>query len=155
MPPQRTMPPAARARRFVPLIAIWLAFVSLPPLGLLAARERLLAWQSSPTSQVEWDTFREAMQAESRGRGPVKRKVPKSPEPPLKVWLRDYFPLAIAAWVLFGSVLFFVTGFLIIGAAATTPSPADHPRPALPPKNQRSRDRDGEKQHDGNTEDTE
>jgi disulfide bond formation protein DsbB len=114
------MPPAARHRRFLPLIAVWLAFVSLPPLGLWAARDRLLAWQSSPASQAEWDTFRDAMQAESEGRGPVKRKVPKSPEPPLKVWLRDYFPLAIVAWVLFGSVLYFVTAFLLMGAAVTT-----------------------------------
>lgn len=120
--PTLAMPRAARYHRWVPLIAVWLAFVSLPPLGLLAARDRLLAWQSSPASQAEWDTFRQAMQAESNGRGPVKRKVPKSLEPPLKVWLRDYFSLAIAAWILFGSVLFFVAGFLILGAAASSGS---------------------------------
>ena len=79
-------------------------------------RERLLAWQSSPAVQAEWDRFREAMRQESDGSGPVKRKVPKSAEPPLKVWLRDYFELAISAWVVFGSVVFLVTGVLARGA---------------------------------------
>ena len=58
------------------------------------------------------------MREESTGAGPVRRKVPKSAEPPLKVWLRDYFVLAIAAWILFGSVVFLVTGLLARGAWA-------------------------------------
>jgi hypothetical protein len=100
------------------LTGAWLVFISLPPLGLAMVRERLLAWQSSPTAQQEWDRFRSAMREESTGEGPVKRKVPKSQEPPLKVWLRDYFTLAIAAWILFGSVVFLVTGMLALGAWA-------------------------------------
>lgn len=108
-----------KSRRGVLLLLLaWLAFISLPPVGLAMVRERLLAWQSSPVAQQEWDRFRAAMREESTGEGPVKRKVPKSPEPPLKVWLRDYFGLAIGAWVLFGSVVFLVTGGLARGAWA-------------------------------------
>jgi uncharacterized membrane protein YedE/YeeE len=81
-------------------------------------RERLLVWQSSPAAQQHWDRFRAAMKVESTGEGPVKRKVPKSAEPPLKVWLRDYFGLAIGAWVVFGSVVFLVTAVLARGAWA-------------------------------------
>ena len=98
------------------ILVVWGVFVTLPPVGLSLVRERLLAWQSSPAAQQQWTEFREAMQEESTGAGPVKRKVPKSVEPPLKVWLRDYFGLAIGAWVLFGSVLFFVVVILGRGA---------------------------------------
>jgi len=120
-PSSRSEPTAATPNRwhdrgFVLLIIFYLAFVALPPLGLSMVRERLLAWQSSPAAQQEWDRFRDAMREESTGEGPVKRKVPKSAEPPLKVWLRDYFALAIGAWVLFGSVVFLVTGMLARGA---------------------------------------
>jgi hypothetical protein len=114
--------PGNRQRRGLLLLAgAWLVFISLPPLGLAMARERLLAWQSSPAAQQEWDRFRSAMRVESTGEGPVQRKVPKSQEPPLKVWLRDYFALAIAAWILFGSVVFLVTGTLALGAWADPP----------------------------------
>lgn len=106
----------ARRTGGVILLAAWIVFVALPPLGLTMVRERLLAWQSSPAVQAEWDRFREAMRQESDGTGPVKRRVPKSAEPPLKVWLRDYFELAISAWVVFGSVVFLVTGVLARGA---------------------------------------
>ena len=108
--------PQPRRRGLLLLVAAWLAFISLPPVGLSMLRERLLAWQSSPAAQQEWDRFRAAMREESTGAGPVKRKVPKSAEPPLKVWLRDYFGLAVFAWILFGSVVFLVTGVLARGA---------------------------------------
>jgi len=67
-----------------------------------------------PAVQDDWDAFRRDMRGQS-GRdaavtGPVKRKEPKSAEPPLLVWLRDYMALAIVAWVLFGSVLFAFLG---------------------------------------------
>jgi hypothetical protein len=108
-------------RGLVLLLGAWLAFVSLPPVGLAMVRERLLSWQSSPAAQAEWDRFREAVR-EGKGTGPVLRKVPKSAEPPLKVWLRDYFPLAVAAWVLFGSIVFLVTGMLARGALRAQPA---------------------------------
>ena len=107
-----------RRRGLLLLVVAWLAFISLPPIGLSMLRQQLLLWQSSPTAQQEWDRFRAAMREESTGAGPVRRKVPKSAEPPLKVWLRDYFVLAIAAWILFGSVVFLVTGVLASGAWA-------------------------------------
>jgi len=55
------------------------------------------------------------MKQQSGQAGPVQRKVPKSAEPPLRVWLRDYLWLAIFAWLLFGSILSFFSGLLIIG----------------------------------------
>jgi hypothetical protein len=114
-PPGAALPRAIRSGVWA-ILAVWVAVVAVPPVGLALMRERLLTWQSSAAAQQQWTQFREAMQEESTGTGPVKRKVPKSLEPPLKVWLRDYFSLAIAAWVLFGSVLFFVIVTLARGA---------------------------------------
>lgn len=105
--------------RTIPMIAvaIWVACMTVPPAMLLRARHGWLEQFDRPGAQEDWEAFRRDMRAQS-GRdapvpGPVQRKVPKSVEPPLKVWLRDHVGLAIVAWVIFGSVLF---GFL---AAAT------------------------------------
>jgi hypothetical protein len=105
-----------------PLVAAWLALVTLPPAVLLQVRSRWLEALDRPAVQADWDTFRNDMRTQS-GRdapvtGPVQRKVPRSAEPPLKVWLRDYVGLAIAAWVLFGTVLF---GFLAAMVAGLFP----------------------------------
>jgi hypothetical protein len=50
--------------------------------------------------------------------------VPKSVEPPLKVWLRDYVWLAIAAWVILGGVLGFVAVMLGRGVLLAEDEPA-------------------------------
>ena len=55
------------------------------------------------------------MAQQSGPAGPVQRKIPKSAEPPLRVWLRDYVGLAISAWLLFGGVLGLFTGILLVG----------------------------------------
>lgn len=129
---------------FVALAAAWLACMILPPLWLLRSRADWLQALQQPAVQADWDEFRRDMRAQS-GRdapvtGPVKRKEPKSPEPPLLVWLRDYVALAIVAWVLFGSVLFTFLGAAILG---------------LLPQDQPGRRGDGEKQHERDGEHTE
>lgn len=102
--------------------ACWLAVIAVPPAGLLQVRTRWLQQLERPEVQDDWNTFRRDMQAQS-GRdapvaGPVQRKVPRSAEPPLRVWLRDYVGLAIAAWVLFGTVLFGFLATAIVGLLA-------------------------------------
>lgn len=125
---------------FVTLVAAWLACMVGPPVVLLRAREAWLAELRSDDVQADWDAFRRDMRAQS-GRdgpvsGPVKRKEPRSAEPPLLVWLRDYVALAIVAWVLFGSVLFAFLGLAILGLLSQ-----DQPRS--------SGDREEEHQGDG------
>jgi hypothetical protein len=99
--------------------ALWLAMLAVPP-GILAAwRTSRLAELARPEVQAEWDAFREAMRAESGVAGPVQRKVPKSPEPPELVWLRDYFALAVTAWVALVGVLGGFLGLLVLGVAGS------------------------------------
>ena len=98
------------------------AAMALPPWAFIRWREARLVELSRPGVQADWDAFRERMRRESGRAGPVQRKVPKSAEPPELVWLRDYWRLAIAAWVVFVGLLAAFTAILARGAAA---SPAE------------------------------
>jgi hypothetical protein len=97
-------------------VAGWIAVVAVPPVLFLRWREARLAEISAPESQAAWERFRAAMRAESQGRGPVQRKVPRSPEPPERVWLRDFPHVVVAAWVIFVGLLGAVIGWLLRGA---------------------------------------
>ena len=101
------------------VIAVWLAAVLAPPAGLAWWRAGRLAELANPAVQAEWDTFRAAMRQESDRSGPVQRKVPKSAEPPELVWLRDYFWLAVAAWVVLGGTLGGFLAIVVLGVAGS------------------------------------
>jgi hypothetical protein len=106
------------------LAAGWMAGLVVPPVLLLRARSAWLEKLESPEAQAQWDEFREDMKRQSGRDGPVQRKVPKSVEPPLKVWLRDYVWLAISAWAVLGGVLGFVAVMLGRGALLAQDEPA-------------------------------
>jgi hypothetical protein len=114
------------------VVAVWLATLALPPAILAVWRTSRLAELSRPEIQAEWDTFRAAMREQSGREGPVQRKVPKSPEPPELVWLRDYFGLAVTAWVALVGVLGGFLGLLVLGVAAGRRGPASGPGSAGP-----------------------
>ena len=97
----------------------WVIGVVLPPVIFMQVRPQWLAELDQPKLQEDWDAFRNDMRAQSGQdfplSGPVQRKVPKSKEPPIKVWLRDYVGLAVATWIIFGTVLFSFFTVMIIG----------------------------------------
>jgi len=107
------------------LIAGWLAAVAVPPLALVAWRDRRLADVASPEAQAEWDAFRADMRRQSGRDGPVQRKVPKSAEPPELVWLRDYLWLAITAWVTLVGVLGGFLAAIALGLARASSAAKD------------------------------
>lgn len=143
--------PARRASRAAlgAAAAVWLALLVGPPAYLLRSRGEWLAFLERPEAQAQWDEFRDAMRGQTGRDGPVQRKLPKSVEPPLRVWLRDYAWLAIAAWVVLGGTLGLFTGLFAFGATAPGGSLAsaaqDQPR----------RGSDDEEQDDGDAEDAE
>lgn len=106
--------PSAALVLGLPVLA---ALLAGPPWAFLQWRERRLAELSRPEAQADWDAFRERMRRESGRDGPVQRKVPKSAEPPERVWLRDYWRLAIAAWVVLVGLLAAFLALLVRGAA--------------------------------------
>ena len=95
------------------------AVMAAPPWAFMRWRESRLAALSTPEAQADWDAFRDRMRRESGRDGPVQRKVPKSPEPPELVWLRDYWRLAIAAWTVFTGLTAAFIAMLARGAAAS------------------------------------
>lgn len=123
-------------------VACWLAAVTLPPLALVAWRDRRLAEVGSPEAQADWDAFRADMRRQTGRDGPVQRKEPKSAEPPELVWLRDYLHLAVIAWVTLVGVL---GGFLAAVAVGLA-------RAGSPAENGPAGGRHDQKQHDHDSE---
>lgn len=107
------------------LIVGWVLLVTVPPSILWSVRGTWLTDLGRPTAQHEWDQFRQDMRQQSDRSGPVQHKVPKSTEPPVRVWLRDYFWLAVTAWSVLGSVLYAFLSMAVIGVLASVPSPAE------------------------------
>ncbi|MBW3595757.1 MAG: hypothetical protein KY475_00615 [Planctomycetes bacterium] len=89
--------------------AVWLilyiAWMSLLVGGLIAGRQAVLQAYSGAEAKAEWDEFRRDM-AKLSEEGPVKRRAPKSPEPPALRLMRDYFGVCLTATIVFGSLLF-------------------------------------------------
>lgn len=148
-------------------LACWLAVVIAPPVMLARVRGTWLEDLDRPQRQTDWDVFRTDMRRQSGRDGPVQRKVPRSTEPPARVWLRDYFPLAVAAWMLFAGVLggvfcLFVVGTLTgrgaaAGESAMGPRPADGggPQPASLAQDEACRHHDGGQQNERDGENAE
>jgi hypothetical protein len=148
IPANRVGPMIVRANGWRPAATFLLGLVTLaavmagPPWLFMQWREQRLAELARPEAQADWDAFRERMRQESGRAGPVQRKVPKSVEPPERVWLRDYWRLAITAWVLFVGLLAAFLAVLVRGAARSAAQ--DGPR----------RDRHHEEQHERDADDT-
>jgi anti-sigma-K factor RskA len=99
-------PTGTPSRRLTLVVLLaWLAALAAPPVVLARWRSTRLVELADPAVQAQWTEFRDAMRSQTDRSGPVQRKVPKSVEPPELVWLRDYFWLAVAAWVVLGGVL--------------------------------------------------
>lgn len=131
----------------------WLASVVGPPLLLIRTRDAWLTRLEEPQAQAAWEAFREDMRRQSGRDGPVQRKVPRSAEPPARVWLRDHMPLAVAAWVLFAGVLGGFLCLLAVGVIVPAGGREHRGDPSgSPPEDQPRRDGDGQEQHDGDAE---
>ena len=101
----------------------WVLLMGLPPFTLWMLRSSWLEDLDRPNVQAEWNEFRDDMKKQSDRSGPVQHKIPKSPEPPLRVWLRDYFWLAIAAWGILGSALYGFFSIAVVGVTRSVASP--------------------------------
>jgi len=83
--------------------------------SLFAARAWALAELSTPQAMEQWETWREGVRNQQDQAAPVYHRIPKSPEPPALVLLRDYFAIACIGAVLFCSMLYGVIVWLILG----------------------------------------
>jgi len=111
-------PTGTPSRRLTLVVLIaWLAALAAPPVVLARWRSTRLVELADPAVQAQWTEFRDAMRSQTDRSGPVQRKVPNSVEPPELVWLRDYFWLAVAAWVVLGGVLGGFLALVVLGVA--------------------------------------
>jgi hypothetical protein len=97
------------------LILGYVLFAALLVAGMLIARQSIVPELSSSQSQADWNAWRAEAARQDGTHGPVQRAVPKSPEPPMLVLLRDYFPACVLGLLLPLSALYFVIAWMACG----------------------------------------
>lgn len=110
------------------LLAGWGAIIVAIVGGMLLVRDRTITVMDTPEAQAEWDAWR-ASEVNQREDLPVKRRPPKSAEPPALVLMRDHFPVLLGAAVVFGSLLYGALAFAVRGSLQTGKSEFGTPRP--------------------------
>ncbi len=83
--------------------------------SLLTARDWALAELATPRSLEQWEQWREDVRVQQTEPGPVRRRVPKSTEPPALVLMRDYFGVSLIGAILFTTVLYWVIAWFVVG----------------------------------------
>jgi hypothetical protein len=91
------------------------AVLALITAGVFYGRRQALAIYGSAGAQEEWNAWRADAQKMADQPSTVKRRAPKSAEPPALVLMRDYFAVCLGlaivlSTVLFGTFMFFVRG---------------------------------------------
>lgn len=82
--------------------------------GLVSAREDQRG-RSAGEAEAAWTEWREAAAEQASPEGPVQRKIPKSPLPPIRVLLLHHFGTMMAGALVFGSILYGMFCFLVRG----------------------------------------
>ncbi|MDX1944984.1 MAG: hypothetical protein SFU86_06225 [Pirellulaceae bacterium] len=96
----------------------YLTAMSLVSAGLVYGRREALRTYDTSTSRAEWTTWRDDVQKSQAG-AVVRRRVPKSIEPPAVVLMRDYFGVCLAISLVLSSILFATFSFFLRGALST------------------------------------
>lgn len=78
-------------------------------------KARALSAFATPAAQQQWNEWREAADRQT-DQGPVRRRPPKSAEPPSLVLLRDHFLTVLVASLVFTTALYATLVLLVRGA---------------------------------------
>lgn len=101
--------------------ALYAVLVCLVVWSMFAARRWALAELSTPAAIGNWEAWREDVRRQQDEPTSVRRRVPKSPEPPAMVVLRDYFAASLTGAVVLSSVLFWIIAGMTIGVLTAEP----------------------------------
>ncbi len=93
------------------LVAYVLILVTVV-VAMFQARQAALTTMGTDQAQADWEAWRKSEPNQSNDL-PVRRRPPKSTEPPALVLMRDHFQMLLGAAILFSSLLF---GALMIAA---------------------------------------
>lgn len=91
-------------------------------LGLVQGRRWAQSTLSSAKAQDDWQRFRNDVETQVESDSPVRRRVPKSTEPPGLVLMRDHFATCTTISLVLSTMLYAALAFLAYGAFA---SPSD------------------------------
>lgn len=95
-------------RWFVGYVALLLATVW----GLTRVREWTLRELSTPAANQSWQDWKQAeSQRQAQTDEPVRRRIPRSGEPPALILMRESFPVIV---VTCGAMATFLYGFLVV-----------------------------------------
>ena len=94
----------------------YLAMVAAVVGAMLKVRSDVAAAYGTEAAQTEWDDWRQDAKKMASGAGPVKRREPKSAEPPALVLMRDHFFVCLGSALLLSTVLFGTFMIFIRGA---------------------------------------
>ena len=116
---KQASPEPKRQERGFPLRSLWLVgyglMVAVVVWSLISARNWALAELATPRSIEQWQAWREDVREQQTEPGPVRRRVPKSAEPPALVLMRDYFSVSFIGAILFTTVLYWVIAWFAMG----------------------------------------
>ncbi|MDX1965276.1 MAG: hypothetical protein SFX18_19175 [Pirellulales bacterium] len=106
-----------RKSAMIPLLAVCLIWLCLEVaiVGYLLLNQPTWVAAYSAADQQSWEAWRAAANQMDGVQSPVKRRPPKSPEPPALVMLRDHFPVVISAAVVFSSAIYLFLVFILRG----------------------------------------
>ena len=112
-------------------LGVWLAgYVCF--LGLLAAwlwnvRQEYVAELSTPQATSDWNAWQESVKKQQDDPTlPVKRRVPKSNEPPHLLLLRDHFAAVLVTLLLVATIFYTFFALVIRGLWTSSPNPSQN-----------------------------
>jgi hypothetical protein len=106
------------------------AVIAVAVAGAFYGRHLALEVYGSAEAQAEWDAWRAGAEQLAEGAGPVKRRVPKSAEPPALVLMRDHFAVCLGGAVVLSTILFGTFMLLARGAMQIDPRATSRKLPA-------------------------
>ncbi|HEX2477182.1 MAG TPA: hypothetical protein VHK01_20670 [Lacipirellulaceae bacterium] len=104
-----------RLRWLIVSIAGYIVMIVTIVWSLRSARDWALAELATPESIRKWEAWREDVRQQDKQAGPVRRRVPKSAEPPALVLMRDYFAVSLVGAMLFMTLLYWVIAWFVRG----------------------------------------
>src|SRR5262245_66048286 len=84
--------------------------------GMLHLRTEAIALYGTAEAQAEWDAWREDATKMAEQPSVVKRRAPKSTQPPALVLMRDHFAVCLSLAIVLSTVLFGT--FIMLGRGA-------------------------------------
>lgn len=94
----------------------WLLLIGAVTTAFSFARNAALSTLGTEEVQGQWDTWRQEAREQAGGKGPVKRSIPKSAEPPALVLMRDYFAVSLTAALVLSSSVYVSFAWFLRGA---------------------------------------